>query len=898
MAGTQTSGGVFVGRAEELALVAACAEDAAAGRSRIVWVEGEAGSGKTSLVSQALRSLPEPFRVLRARADELAVDVPFDVAKQLGVVSSDGPFAAAMELLGTWARLQDDGPLAVVVEDLHWADVLSRQALLTAVQRLDQDRVVVVVTSRLDVSDGWDRLRFDEQRCRRVALQPLRPGDVAAMASRSGFELTQKEAERLHRHTRGHPLYVRTLLAELTLEQLRAPDADLPAPRSLASTTIARLSELPTEAIDLAAAMAVLNQPSALAVIGRVAGVDRPTAAFEALLATGFVVWHAGEAGGSAEFAHPLYRQALYQDLSPVARQRLHSAAAAALPGAMALAHRVAAADGPDDELADELEETARQEIEARVSTIGSRHLLWASLLSSRPEQSEQRLVEATWALLSRGRTAEAEALRSKVEPCRASPQRSLVLGMLDWEQGQGASAERWLLEAAAGTQAVQAGPVAARAWAELGAVYATQGQATKAIDAAGRALAAAPAGSATERLAWIGLAVGEGLLGGALKGLARLDERLPQPASEIAGHESDLLVMRGVLEYYAGRTVPGIADMRAAIGLARQGSVAVQISRCHLQLASFLVLTGDWDEALLEARVSQSIVADDHQVWMAGRADALLATILAYRGDWEATSAHLAQADEAATRHSNFEAILLARTAHAALARARQQPEQVIEWLAPLPGLVPKLSGLLWWPALVNALIDSGQLDRGADSLTDLAEAASTRGLDFGARLAGLEARLAAAQGRPDKALAGHQRAIALFGADDPLLERALTLHAYGHLLAATGDRRNAVVQLRHAHTLLAGAGAKPFLERVDADLAASGIRPTASGPTSTLALTEREHDVALLVARGLSNPEVGAQLYISRKAVEYHLANIYGKLGIKSRRELRGHAFTTSPR
>ena len=452
--------------------------------------------------------------------------MPFDVARQLGQVSADGPFAAAMELLETWARLQDDGPLAVVVEDLHWADVLSRQTLLTAVQRLDQDRVIVVVTSRPDVGDGWDRLRFDEQRCSRVLLQPLRPGDVAALAARSGFELTHEEAERLHRHTRGYPLYVRTLLAELTLEQLQAPDVDLPAPRSLASTTIARLAELPPEARDLAAAMAVLNQPAALAIVGRVAGVDRPTAAFEALLATGFVVWHAGEAGGSAEFAHPLYRQALYQDLSPVARQRLHRAAAGALPGAASLAHRVAAADGPDDDLADELETVAHKEIEARASTLGSRHLVWASLLSSRPEQSEQRLVEATWALLKRGRTAQADDLRGQVESCRPSPQRSLVLGMLDWEQGQAASAERWLLEAAAAGQAVQGvweEAVAARAWAELGAIYATMGQGAKAIDAGGRALAEAPVGSATERLAWIGLSLGEGLLEGPVKGLACL---------------------------------------------------------------------------------------------------------------------------------------------------------------------------------------------------------------------------------------------------------------------------------------------------------------------------------------------------------------------------------------
>ncbi len=306
------------------------------------------------------------------------------------------------------------------------------------------------------------------------------------------------------------------------------------------------------------------------------------------------------------------------------------------------------------------------------------------------------------------------------------------------------------------------------------------------------------------------------------------------------------------------------------------------------------LLITGEWDEALIQARVSKSIVADDQQVWMAGRADALLATIAAYRGEWEAAVAHLAQADEAATRHSSFEAVLLARTAHGALARARRQHEQVIELLAPLPALVPKLSGLFWWPALVSAFIDSGRLDEGEQSLRDLAGASAARGLDFAARLAALAARLDAARGRPDKALAGYEQATARFGADDPLLERALTLHAYGQLLAATGDRRNAVEQLRQAHTLLAGAGAKAFLASVDADLAASGIRPSASGPTSTLTLTEREHDVALLVARGLSNPEVGAQLYISRKAVEYHLANIYGKLGIKSRRELRGHAFS----
>jgi DNA-binding CsgD family transcriptional regulator len=113
---------------------------------------------------------------------------------------------------------------------------------------------------------------------------------------------------------------------------------------------------------------------------------------------------------------------------------------------------------------------------------------------------------------------------------------------------------------------------------------------------------------------------------------------------------------------------------------------------------------------------------------------------------------------------------------------------------------------------------------------------------------------------------------------------------HFYGRMLSARGDRRRAVNHLRSARELLAAVGAQPFAERVDADLAQVGIR-SGQNPVSrsTIDLTDRERDVALLVARGLSNPEVAARLYVSRKAVEYHLGNIYGKLGISGRRELR---------
>jgi DNA-binding NarL/FixJ family response regulator len=87
----------------------------------------------------------------------------------------------------------------------------------------------------------------------------------------------------------------------------------------------------------------------------------------------------------------------------------------------------------------------------------------------------------------------------------------------------------------------------------------------------------------------------------------------------------------------------------------------------------------------------------------------------------------------------------------------------------------------------------------------------------------------------------------------------------------------------------------ARPFLERVALDLTSAGVRGAEdrTPTTSPHRLTERERDVAVLVAKGFTNPEVGQELYVSRKAVEYHLGNIFGKLGVSSRRELRGMTF-----
>ena len=121
-------------------------------------------------------------------------------------------------------------------------------------------------------------------------------------------------------------------------------------------------------------------------------------------------------------------------------------------------------------------------------------------------------------------------------------------------------------------------------------------------------------------------------------------------------------------------------------------------------------------------------------------------------------------------------------------------------------------------------------------------------------------------------------------------MLDRALLHQAFGRFLHARRDRREAVDQLRQAHNLLTSAAAAPFATRVEHDLQLTGIAAAATTERSPFDLTDREGDVVALVAKGLTNREIAGQLYVSAHTVEYHLRNVFAKLGISSRRELRG--------
>jgi DNA-binding NarL/FixJ family response regulator len=154
---------------------------------------------------------------------------------------------------------------------------------------------------------------------------------------------------------------------------------------------------------------------------------------------------------------------------------------------------------------------------------------------------------------------------------------------------------------------------------------------------------------------------------------------------------------------------------------------------------------------------------------------------------------------------------------------------------------------------------------------------------------LAWLDGWLAEQRGDPEQALRTYRRGEEGAEAGSPVHAGRLLL-AHGRLLRRTGNRKDAVQRLRRASDLYQSLRAEPFLARADEELAACRLPgdPTRRQQPA-LALTSRETEVAHLVGKGLSNPEIAAELFISRTAVEYHLGNIYAKCGLGGRQELR---------
>jgi ATP/maltotriose-dependent transcriptional regulator MalT len=902
---------VFVGRQRELAVLAELAARARADQPQLVLVEGEAGMGKSSLITRFV-PMAGGTAVLRASGEEGESNLSYGVISQVAAAAGSlgaatpallsgelaeslDPLAVGAELLSVFDTLGRSGQLTLLlVDDLHWSDPLSARALLFCLRRLLADRVLVVVTARpgqlARYGEGWYRFFAGDERATRLQLDPLGTAELVELSRELGTgRLSRRAAASLLEHTAGNPLYCVALLRELGAEQLDRAHGPLRVPRDLASVLLARASRLQPAAQELVMAAAVLGQRSPLHLASELAGIDDPQVALEQAAGASVLVQVPGELGDDIAFVHPLVRSAVYHDLGAARRTALHRRAAGLLGGEHSLAHRVAAAAGPDDALAADLEQAAHAAQSSGRRMLAASLFAQAATASAEAGPRERRLLDAFEAHLAGGDVVGAEALAPLVERASPSTRRSALLGTLDLFAGRLASAEQRLNEAWQAGDRSQ--PSLAGALCDQVAVCMMQERRDEAVLWGRRAVEAAegnlPAHNRARALLALAL-----VRTYRVREAAVLLEQLPGPGGKLAADDLDPLILRGAARLGAGYPELAFPDLSHAAARLRAGTSARYAPTCLTYLADAEYLLGAWDDALAHAELSVALVRDaGYTTWSpVAHHDAVLVPI--GRGDFGLAARHIEAAHAAAAALG--EAWAGTFTAEAALAMARGAPADALhavaqvreEWKDKYFGI----AGLLDWRSLeVEALVALDQPELAAQRLGELEQ---LQGDDASPLASAITARLRAllSMARGDRAAASRAFAAAwqhASGLRVPLVLAQLEMDE-ARFLRQSGQRKRALARLRSAAARLAALGARPYAQLCDQELARCQAQPRPGQTRRELGLSTAEFAVARTVAKGLTNKEAADELYVSVKTIEFHLSHIYMKLDIGSRREL----------
>jgi DNA-binding CsgD family transcriptional regulator len=888
---------VFVGRRSALALLGDELQRVRGGEPRIVWVVGESGIGKTALVRRGLEQAPH--RVVWVSGDETETALPWGVIRQARVALSlesritagdrADPFEVGAELLTDLSSV--GGPTAMVVDDLQWADPPSAAALLFALRRVQVEPVLFVLVTRPEpgqlLGDSWARLLADTRRGPTIALDGLDADDIIELSTFTGAgRLDAGAAERLREHTRGHPLHTLVLLEELGPDELSDTSGVLPAPRSLAALTLAKVATLALPTQQLIEAGAVLGTVFPLPLAVTVAAIAEPLPALEEAVVAGLLERTPSEL---VAFAHPLLRGAVYNDLSATRRAELHRAAADATSGRVALHHRASAAGGPDEALAAELETLAADELAAGRVSAAAEHLRMAATLSRRSDDHDRRVLGAAEAWFIGNHPARAKIMRAAVEACADGPHRNLILGLYEFNEGRWTAAKSLYTAAASHDDR---SPIAARANVGIALINSLEGRWDDALAAVEAAL--------TGDAGWgVGIARYVQALG--LMELDRAEELrahlLALDAEGAAAKVADLDVLgaRGLLKFLNEDLSDAVDDLSTVVRRGRTGEPArfFAASLCFLAEAEYRL--GQWDDAMVHAELAVSLTETNEELVALLHARATAARVYAGRGRFEEAQENIDALNVIAQLVPTWNGQFQAATARAVLAQARSDRHAMYRAAVGLLGdsVRANLEGLRSWRwrvLVVESLLGVHRLEEATAALDELVALVDAHSLDLArpdvARLLG---QLAEANGDFESARRHYGAATVRVHESTvvPLSAPRLSM-ARGRFLRAQGETRAAIDALRAAHEKFSRLGAMPFIATCEAELEACGLRASKGHDRDLLALTPREEAVAQHVADGLSNRETAARLYVSTKAVEYHLGHIYAKLGITSRRQL----------
>jgi DNA-binding CsgD family transcriptional regulator len=909
--------GLFVGRARESERLGNCAGEVRAGDSWLAVVEGEAGIGKSSLVRRFAASL-EDFTVLWATGDPSEADLPHGVIGQLTrrvdretleqfpllaePAAGTAPHVVGGQLLLLLGALQQSGkPVAVIVDDLQWADRLSVQALGFVLRRLWADQILTILVTRPDPGSSdetLDRLLRSSDRAAKIDLGGLDSDDVERLTQALvEGTLAPGLSERLYAYTRGHPLHVRTVLAEVPPAVLHDGVLERwPVPRSLLVGIRAQLDRLPRESRELLEAMAILDARAPLATVGRLAGLPDPALALGPALTAGLALWWPKEPQSPVALVHALQRDAIYDALIPERRRTLHAGAVELVGTAAGWAHRVAAATTTDERLAADLERSGMQEAASGRNAMAATRLGWASSLSADRDDRERRLLTSCAQSLLTLRPGGTVQLRQQVEDCAPGPLRSCVLGIMDMMAGWFPTAEAHLTRAWQDTRSLpDVGWVAALAGTFLVQIMIWNGRGAETAEVARRTLTIGDLDPATSDLTRALLATGRMWHEGPRAALEDL-AHLPVASSEVQNHNLDTLATRGVLRLFLGDLSLARADLQTVVLRDQQGAGS-KLGPLTLSLQSVVhYLAGDWDES--ESAADRALAVAAVQDQLGGDAAARFAAVCveAGRGEWDRALRRLDDLSRLVQALGSATEIVYSALAAATVAQARADFPGMERSLRPLlddaRGFRLRYKPFWLWQQslLVEALTGTGQVDDAAAALRDLRAEHDGAGY-LQVVIVRLTGQLAEARGHPREAVEIYERALtAEADAEAAPLYQAMLEHAHGKLLLATGaaSRRDAATWLNKAHGRFSALRAAPFLRRCEDDLAASGLTASQNDPGRLLTLTERELSVAYVIASGRTNQEAAAELYVSQKTIEYHLSHIYAKLGITSRRLL----------